>query len=134
MRATLESSSKRESFDRFSSCQEFWNFENWKWEIEIIFCIVCESTFAFSCRIILFVSWYSGTLLCPSTSLVSKLSIRRSLFFSSLNMLELDADASITSDIRLTLIESFKNKTKSVKKKAKVCPFWSILLCQLENN
>ena len=42
MRATLESSSKRGSFDRFSSCQELWNFENWKREIEIIFCIVCE--------------------------------------------------------------------------------------------
>ena len=42
MRATLESSSKRGSFDRIFSCQEFWNFENWKWEIENIFCIVSE--------------------------------------------------------------------------------------------
>ena len=42
MRATLESSSKRGSFERISSHQEFWNFENWKWEIENIFCIVCE--------------------------------------------------------------------------------------------
>ena len=42
MRATLESSSKRGSFDKIFSCQEFWNFENWKWEIENIFCIVCE--------------------------------------------------------------------------------------------
>ena len=42
MRATLESSLKRGSFDRISSHQEFWNFENWKWEIEDIFCIVCE--------------------------------------------------------------------------------------------
>ena len=30
MRATLESSSKRGIFDRISSSQEFWNFENWK--------------------------------------------------------------------------------------------------------
>ena len=42
MRATLESSSKRGSFDKIFSRQEFWNFENWKWEIENIFCIVCE--------------------------------------------------------------------------------------------
>ena len=42
VRASLESSSKRGSFDRISSCQEFQNFENWKWEIENIFCIVCE--------------------------------------------------------------------------------------------
>ena len=42
MRATLESSSKRGSFDRISSRQEFGNFENWKWEIENIFCFVCE--------------------------------------------------------------------------------------------
>ena len=42
MRATLESSLKKGSFDLISSCQEFWNFENWKWEIENIFCIVCE--------------------------------------------------------------------------------------------
>ena len=42
MRATLESSSKRGSFDRISSRQECQNFENWKWEIENIFCIVCE--------------------------------------------------------------------------------------------
>ena len=41
MRATLESSSKRGSFDRISSRQEFQSFENWKWEIENIFCIVC---------------------------------------------------------------------------------------------
>ena len=26
VRATIESSSNRESFDRISSCQEFWNF------------------------------------------------------------------------------------------------------------
>ena len=32
VRATLESSSKRGSFDRISSRQEFWNFENWKWD------------------------------------------------------------------------------------------------------
>ena len=42
VRATLESSSKRGSFDNIFSRQEFWNFENWKWEIENIFCIVCE--------------------------------------------------------------------------------------------
>ena len=42
VRATLESSSKRGSFDKISSRQEFWNFENWKWEIDNIFCIVCE--------------------------------------------------------------------------------------------
>ena len=42
MRATLESSSKRGSFDRIFSRQEFWNFEYWKWELENIFCIVCE--------------------------------------------------------------------------------------------
>ena len=42
MRATLESSSKRGSFDSISSSQEFGNFENWKWEIENIFCFVCE--------------------------------------------------------------------------------------------
>ena len=42
MRATLESSSKRGSFEKIFSGQEFWNFENWKWEIENIFCIVCE--------------------------------------------------------------------------------------------
>ena len=42
VRATLESSSKRGSFDKIFSRQEFWNFENWKWEIENIFCIVCE--------------------------------------------------------------------------------------------
>ena len=32
VRAILESSSKRGSFDRISSCQEFGNFENLKWE------------------------------------------------------------------------------------------------------
>ena len=42
MRASLESSSNRGSFDRSSSCQEFLNFENWKWEIENILCIVSE--------------------------------------------------------------------------------------------
>ena len=42
MRATLESSSKRGSFDKIFSGQEFWNFENWKWEIENIFGTVCE--------------------------------------------------------------------------------------------
>ena len=42
MRATLESSSKRGSFDRISSRQEFGNFENWKLEIENSFCFVCE--------------------------------------------------------------------------------------------
>ena len=42
VRATLESSSKRGSLDRISSCQEFWNFENWQWEIENILWIVCE--------------------------------------------------------------------------------------------
>ena len=42
MRATLESSSKRVSFDRITSHQEFWNFENRKLEIENIFCFVCE--------------------------------------------------------------------------------------------
>ena len=42
MRDTLESSSKRESFDRISSHQEFQNLINWKWEIENIFCIVFE--------------------------------------------------------------------------------------------
>ena len=39
VRATLESSS---SFDRISSHNEFWNFKNWKWDIENMFCIVCE--------------------------------------------------------------------------------------------
>ena len=33
VRATLESSSKKESFDRISSCQESWNYKNWIWEI-----------------------------------------------------------------------------------------------------
>ena len=33
--STIESSSKRGSFDRISSHPEFWNFKNWK-------CIVCE--------------------------------------------------------------------------------------------
>ena len=42
MRATLESSSKRGSFDRISSRQEIWNFGNMKLEIENIFGIVCE--------------------------------------------------------------------------------------------
>ena len=42
MRATLESSSKRGSIYRIFSCQEFWNFENLKWVIENIICIVCE--------------------------------------------------------------------------------------------
>ena len=42
MRATLESSSKRGGFDRISNCQKFWNFENWKLEIQNIFCFVCE--------------------------------------------------------------------------------------------
>ena len=42
VRATLESSSKKGSFDRICSRQEFWNFENWKWEMGNIFCIVCE--------------------------------------------------------------------------------------------
>ena len=42
VRATLESTSKRGSFEKIFSCQEFWNLENWKWEIENIFCIVCE--------------------------------------------------------------------------------------------
>ena len=40
MRATLESSSK---WGRISSCQEFQNFENWKWEIEKIVCELKES-------------------------------------------------------------------------------------------
>ena len=42
MRATLQSSSKRGSFDRISSHQEGQNFENLKWEIENILCIVYE--------------------------------------------------------------------------------------------
>ena len=42
MRATLESSSRRGSFERISSRQELWNFENFNWEIENIFCIVFE--------------------------------------------------------------------------------------------
>ena len=42
VRFTLESSLKRGSLDWISSHQEFWNFENWKWEVENIFCIVCE--------------------------------------------------------------------------------------------
>ena len=45
MRATLESSSNRGSFEGISSFQEFWNFENWKWEIENIFYIVCKLNF-----------------------------------------------------------------------------------------
>ena len=40
VRATLESSSK---WGRISSCQEFQNFENWKWEIEKIVCELKES-------------------------------------------------------------------------------------------
>ena len=37
VRATLESSSNRESFDRISGLQESWNFENWNMEILHIF-------------------------------------------------------------------------------------------------
>ena len=41
-RAAFEWSLKKGSFDRISNCQKFWNFENWKLEIENIFCFVCE--------------------------------------------------------------------------------------------
>ena len=40
VRATIESSSNRESFDRISSYQESWNFRNWKLEIENNFSLV----------------------------------------------------------------------------------------------
>ena len=52
VRAALESSWKRGSFDRISSCQEFWNFQNSKWEIKKI-------------SFVLFVSWKRVKTILP---------------------------------------------------------------------
>ena len=41
-RAASKSSLNRESFYRILNCQESWNFENWKFEMEDIFCLVCK--------------------------------------------------------------------------------------------